>query len=167
MGGYRCHICGKDHDEPPFAFGAEYPASWYAVPEAERSSRCESTPDFCTIDGTLFFVRGNIEISVFDTHQRFSWGVWVSLSETSFKRSLQLLTTAGREREAPYFGWLNTFLPLYPETLNLKTLVHTQPVGTRPLIELEPTDHPLAVEQRQGISLQRVREIASKLLHAE
>ncbi|MFF2196379.1 hypothetical protein [Streptomyces sp. NPDC058157] len=40
--------------------------------------------------------------------------------------------------------------------LNLKTYVHTRPVG----------EHPLAVEQRTGITLDRVREIASAVLHA-
>jgi len=48
--------------------------------------------------------------------------------------------------------------------LNLKTLVHLRSGGLRPFIELEPTDHPLAVEQRNGISMTRVEEIAS-LLH--
>ena len=64
------------------------------------------------------------------------------------------------------FGWLSTHLPVYePSTVNLKTLVHTQPVGERPLLELEPTDHPLAVEQREGIDLARVQELAERLLH--
>ncbi len=40
-----------------------------------------------------------------------------------------------------------------------------QAVGQRPLIELEPTDHPLAAEQRAGITLARVQEIAETLLH--
>jgi hypothetical protein len=35
----------------------------------------------------------------------------------------------------------------------------------RPFIELEPTDHPLAIEQRTGISWERVREIAELVLH--
>ena len=44
---------------------------------------------------------------------------------------------------------------------------NTQPVGERPLIELEPTDHPLAVEEREGITLARVRAIAERVLHPE
>ena len=85
----------------------------------------------------------------------------------SFTRALSLWTTPGREREQPYFGWMSTELPLYlPSTLSLKTRVHTQAVGQRPLIELEPTDHPLAVEQHTGITLARVQEIAETLLHA-
>lgn len=74
--------------------------------------------------------------------------------------------TPGREDEKPYFGWLTTELPFYsPGTTNLKTNAHTRPVGQRPFIELEPTDHPLAVEQRTGITLDRVREIAETVLH--
>jgi hypothetical protein len=92
-------------------------------------------------------------------------GVWVSLSRTSYERMIALWDQPGRESEPPYFGWLQTALPYQPSTLNLKTMVHTQPVGERPLIELEPTDHPLAVEQRGGITLARVQEIAERMRH--
>jgi hypothetical protein len=80
---------------------------------------------------------------------------------------VELWTTPGRESEPPYFGWLCTFLPIYPSTVSLKTRVHIRPVGQRPFVELEPTDHPLAVEQRNGITMDRVREIAEILLHAQ
>ena len=51
------------------------------------------------------------------------------------------------------FGWFSTEPPGYSEsTLKLRTLIHTQPVGERPHIELEPTEHPLAVEQREGVT---------------
>jgi hypothetical protein len=79
---------------------------------------------------------------------------------------MDLWSTPGREQEPAYFGWLSTELPTYPvSTLNLKTHVHTDQVGTRPHVVLEPTEHPLAVEQRTGITMQRVREIAEVLLH--
>ena len=58
-----------------------------------------------------------------------------------------------------------TEIPIYqPTTLSLETHVHTQPVGARPLVELEHTDHPLAVEQRTGITVARVQQIAEALL---
>lgn len=72
----------------------------------------------------------------------------------------------GRESEEPYFGRLSTDLFLRsPSTINLKTRVHTRPLGHRPFIELEPTDHPLAVHQRTGITMERVRAIAEAVLH--
>ena len=81
--------------------------------------------------------------------------------------STEIWEQEGRETEPPFFGWLCTALPLYPDTLLLKTNVHMRPLGQRPLVELEPTDHPLAVEQRQGIRMTRVIEIAETLMHAE
>ena len=58
-------------------------------------------------------------------------------------------------------------VPCYPETLQLKTMVRTHRVGLRPLVELELTDHPLAVEQRVGITWRRVQEIAEAVLHGD
>ncbi len=47
----------------------------------------------------------------------------------------------------------------------MKARVHSRAVGTRPAIELQPRDHPLAVEQRSGISVDRVREIFELMQH--
>jgi hypothetical protein len=80
---------------------------------------------------------------------------------------MQLWETPGRETEPPYFGWLSTLLPGYPDTVQLKTNVHTRAVGRRPFIELEATDHPLAVEQREGITWDRVVEISEIVLHGQ
>jgi len=77
----------------------------------------------------------------------------------------ELWEVLGREKEPPYFGWLSTALPYYPDTLNLKTIVNTRPVGHRPVIELESTDHPLAIDQQNGISITQVKEINEFILH--
>ncbi|WP_043674167.1 DUF2199 domain-containing protein [Streptomyces xylophagus] len=122
--------------------------------------------DQCVIKGQHYFIKGLIEIPVIGSEDLFSWGVWVSLSRDNFARALDMWNTPGREAEKPYFGWLNTELSLYsPSTLNLKTNAHTRPLGRRPFVELEPTDHSLAVEQRAGITQDRVREIAEAVLH--
>ncbi|MFJ9823262.1 DUF2199 domain-containing protein [Streptomyces sp. NPDC101160] len=127
---------------------------------------CLLTSDECVIKAQHYFVKGLIEIPVIGSDEVFSWGVWVSLSRENFSRAADLWDTPGRESEKPYFGWLTTELPVYaPSTINLKTHVHTRPVGKRPLVELEPTEHPLAVEQRAGITTDRVREIAEALVH--
>lgn len=127
---------------------------------------CRLSSDQCVIQAQHYFVKGLIEIPVIGSDEVFSWAVWVSLSRENFARAADKWDTPGREAEAPYFGWLSTELSLYaPSTINLKTHVHTRPAGHRPRIELEPTEHPLAVEQRTGITLARVREIAETVLH--
>jgi hypothetical protein len=47
----------------------------------------------------------------------------------------------------------------------LKAALHVRPWPTRPFIELEPTEHPLAVEQREGIPRARVATIAAFVMH--
>lgn len=148
----------------PFAYGPHAPELYFQIPEEEREDRCIINSDMCVIDNEHFFVVGNLELPVKDSDQVFSWDIWVSLSEENFGRAYELWEDPSREEEPPYFGWLSSSLPMYPETLSLKTHVHTREVGQRPYIELEPTDHPLAIEQREGISLERVHEFARELL---
>jgi hypothetical protein len=156
--------CGNSKGGLSFCFGPPAPDFYVGIPEAERAKRSMLDTDLCVIDKTHYFIRGCLDIPIIGTQDVFRWLVWVSLSERNFNRAVGLWETLGRESEPPYFGWLSTTLPDYPETLNLKTNVHTGPVGERPRIELEPTSHPLAVEQRQGIPLSRAQNLANHIL---
>lgn len=118
------------------------------------------------VKGEHFFVRALIRLPVLDADHDFEWGVWVSVSEESFLRMSALWEQQRREAEPPIFGWLSTDVPIYaPSTLNLAAMVYTQPVGLRPLAQLEASEHPLTVEQHDGIRLTRVQEFAERLLH--
>lgn len=103
--------------------------------------------DLCIVDKSHFFIRGFIDLPILGSANKFSWLVWVSISEKTLNRASEIWEASGRENEPPYFGWLNTVLPYHPTTIQLKTNIHTQPVGFRPLIEVELTDHPLSREQ--------------------
>ncbi|WP_237296991.1 DUF2199 domain-containing protein [Streptomyces sp. 3211] len=145
-------------------YTAEAPAVW--DPAFADADDCLLSSDQCVIRARFYFVKGLVEIPVIGSDERFSWGVWVSLSRENFSQAADLWDTPGREFEEPYFGRLSTDLLAYsPTTLNLKTNLHTRPLGERPFVELEPTDHPLAVEQRTGITRDRVREIAAAVFH--
>jgi len=167
MNTFRCKICGELHEGPPLSYGATAPAAYYGVPEEQREKRCLLSSDQCVIDEEFFFVLGNIYLPILGEEETFNWTAWVSLSEANFNRASELWDTPGREKEPPYFGWLSTELPCYPSTLSLKTNVHTQPVGVRPVIEIQETDHPLYKEQKEGISRERVEEFATNILHGE
>jgi hypothetical protein len=160
-----CSQCGETHDDLPLCYGAEAPDLYASIPESERDARAELTSDLCVIDQQYFFVLGRICIPVRGSVDLFLWLAWVSLSQPNFERTLALWDTAGRESEPPYFGWLSTQLPVYPSTLNLKTSVHTMPVGERPTVIVRDEEHPLAQEQHQGISPSHLQAIAEQLLH--
>jgi hypothetical protein len=136
------------------------------VPEAERAGRGKLDSDVCVIDNgdsKNIFVRGRLEIPIVHHPELFVWGVWVSVSEKSFERIVELWHAPSIDNEPPKFGWLCNNIVLYPATMHLKTHLHLRSGGNRPLIELEPTDHPLAVEQRTGITIERVQDIAAAL----
>lgn len=129
----------------------------------QREGRVLMDSDLCIVDDRHHFIRGRLELPILGTQSTFVWLVWVSLSEKNFNRTVDLWETPGRENEPPYFGWLNTRLPGYPDTTQLKVNVHTLQVGKRPLIEVEHSDHQLAVEQHHGITKQRAESLAKQV----
>ncbi|MDH5353677.1 MAG: DUF2199 domain-containing protein [Gammaproteobacteria bacterium] len=165
MNTYCCKTCNELHEGPSLGYGAKVPAAYNDVPYLDREAECSITEDQCIIYGKYFFILGNIFLPIVDRKETFNWAVWVTLSEDDFYRSSELWENPGRENEPPYFGLLSTTLPFYPETINLKTDIFTQPVGVRPTIVLRDHDHPLVEEQKKGITWDRVEEIASMLKH--
>jgi hypothetical protein len=161
---WTCKCCGKQYNTLPLDWAFRAPDPWFAVPEAERDQRGKLDQDLCMIDNKDFFVRGCLEIPLIDANDCFTWGVWVSVSRENFERVLELWDATITDEDDPFFGWLCNDLDGYPTTYALKTMGHLRNSGKRPFIELEPTDHPLAVEQRQGISIKRVEEMMASLL---
>jgi hypothetical protein len=119
----------------------------------------EAGSDQCILDGKHFFILGNLDVPVRGSEEVLRWSVWSTLSEANFKRAAELWQMAGRESEAPYFGWLSNQIPGYPSTINIKALVHTQQVNVRPQIKVIEEDHPLATDQQNGIGPERLDEL--------
>lgn len=161
---FTCRLCGERHEGMP-ALAADAPLYYYAIPESEREKRCHLESEICIVDDKFYFIRSNILIPVAGLNQKFSWGVWVSLARENMWEYLDHYEDGDRNRHGPYFGWLSADFLVYPDSQNLKTRVHIQPPNERPHIELEPTDHPLAIEQREGISQERLAEIYATYLH--
>jgi len=153
---YKCSICGETHEGLP-DMGHDKPYYWHTIPAEERESRAWLTEDACVIDDEDFFIRGVLLIPVHDYDRDFGFGVWVSQKQENFMRYLD---EPDSSEIGPYFGWLSSEINYYEEsTLSLQTMAHFSGDGKRPTIELEPTDHPLAVDQREGITLAKAWEI--------
>jgi hypothetical protein len=136
------------------------------IPESEFPSRVDLTGDQCVVDEEHFLIRGHISIPLIGTNELFEWSVWCSLSEQSFLHACDRWFDENRVNDPPYFGWQMSRLPGYPDTTHLKTWVQSREVGRVPMITVfEPRDHPFALEQKNGITRERVREIAHIILH--
>ena len=162
----HCATCGETLETvSDLSFGA--PLHFEEIPEAERTARATLTSDTCTIDGQHFFVRGCLEVPVHGRGDKFVWGVWVSLSQPNYRQFLELFDQRDVAAVGPYFGWLCNRIPGYPDTLLLKTNVHLRTHPTRPAIELERTDHPLSVHQREGIDAAELESVIHEGLHGK
>jgi len=164
---FICATCGAEHDLDEISFGTEAPLQWALLSEDERA-RSLLSGEQCEIEseeGHSFYIRACLDIPIRGTDRAFTWGVWCSLSEQSYHEIADHWEDSNRRNIGPHFGWLCTKVPGYPDTAFLKTMVHQREVGVRPLVNLEATDHPLAVDQREGIEEERLRTIVVGLLH--
>jgi hypothetical protein len=154
---FICTTCGKPHTELP-DLGTDKPDTWWSVPEAEREHRIVLTSDTCVIDQANYYIRGVLLIPIHDHPNAFGFGVWVSQKRENFERYLANFDSADI---GPFFGWLCSRVGYFGEDdrYPLKTMVHFRGNGSRPIVQLEPDDHPLAVAQREGISLAKAWEI--------
>lgn len=161
---FKCSNCEEIHEgSPSFAYRAPDP---YLQQEKSVQEAGELGTDLCWYDdqdGRHYFVRVCLEIPIHGVTEPFMWGVWVSLSESSFNQYVE--TYDEPVTSDSYFGWFCNLLPYYERTYSIKTQVRPREGGVRPYLELEETDHPLSVDFHQGISIERAQEIAEAVMH--
>lgn len=160
----KCKVCGKTIEEIP-SFGFDKPVQYWDVPEDKIEEDVFLTSDSCVIAEKFFFIRGCLEIPIIGTDDYFEWGVWVSLKEENFFIWQDHYEVTKRSHIGPFFGWFSSRLPIYPDTQSLKTMVHIRDNGIRPYIELEKNEHPLSLDQQEGITMEKVHEIIHELSH--
>lgn len=163
---FDCPTCGEVHDLAELSFGTEAPEQWYLLTDEERAESHLSA-DQCVITAEgkrSFYLRAGLEIPIAGSEEVFLWGVWSSLSESSFDEVHERWTDSARSECGPHLGWLSTVIPGY-ESMFQKVRVHQRPPGQRPLIEVLEGQGELALHQQEGIAaLDLVKRVVS-LLH--
>jgi hypothetical protein len=156
-------MCDEWHEGFP-TLGYPEPDLVSQIPETERAKRLFLSSDYCVVDEKHFFVRCVLQLPIIGMDDEFGWGIWSSLSEPNF---IRYQDCSGDDRSAlgSMFGYMCNRLPRYPDTINLKLSLRPRNQELRPVATLEPTDHPLAVEQREGIALEKVLEFVGPWLH--
>jgi len=159
---YICSVCGESHREWP-ALTFYSPASYNELTMDEKNSIGKLDSDFCTIkyeDQIDKFIRVVLKQKVNDSDQNLDYGLWVSLSEKSY--SNYTANFSNKNHEEKYFGWLNSRIPEYENTINIPTTVQTKRGNERPeIIPHEDFDHEFVRDYYNGIK----REEAEKRIH--
>ena len=109
---YTCADCGQEHEDWP-ALVFPTPLSYMQLTDEEREE-VELTDDLCVIrkpEHTYYFIRVVMVQMVTDACQSLDYGVWVSLSEKSFKEYCE--NYDNKAFKTTYFGWLNNQIAPY------------------------------------------------------
>lgn len=159
-----CGCCGEAHGGL-FDLASWKPEFWPGAEEQQPNTNLSGathilTEDFCILEGEHHFVRAVLELPIIGAPgEVFGFGVWSTLSERNFRLYAQTFDSGEQDELGPWFGWFSNRLKGYPDTLNLKCQVRPRGGRQRPLIELDATDHPLAVEQQHGITFDHLLEL--------
>lgn len=150
---YICSTCGKEHEEWP-ALAYASPSYYHALSVEDREKFGELNDDICVIHHpgqTDRFIRCTLTQKVTDHCESLEYGLWVSLSETSFVDYLNSFNNP--EHEAGYFGWLGSDLPEYEFTQSMPMNVYARTGNRRPeIVPHENVEHPFVKDYYNGIT---------------
>lgn len=161
---WSCPCCGLKHGGL-FDLTCAKPDVWQGSEEWRPNSEIRTssnilTEDFCILNGEHFFVRCILSLPIITKPDiSFGFGAWATLSRKNFDLYLDTFDSGEQAGLGPWFGWFSNRLNGYPDTLNLRSQVRPRDGRQRPYIELESAEHPLALEQRNGITFDRLLEI--------
>ena len=121
----------------------------------------------CVVDEKHFFHRGRLTIPINDYEEDLVFNVWTSISEDNFRLRMDLWEDLSRTNQEPYFGWLQTQVPTYGDTINIKIIAIENEVGVIPSIKMIEENHKLTFHQKNGISLEIAKKIVNQILSNE
>jgi hypothetical protein len=164
---YKCASCDQIHEGlPDITF--EMPDMCHDVDVKARAETVLLTSDFCIMEGRHYFIRCVMEAPVHGFSQRFGWGVWCKVDWKSYKLCWDRFEDSDNDGIAPLKGTLANNLRHYPDTLGRSCTIQLQNDRMRPLAMLDNAEHPLAIHQIEGMSLQeaiaQAREIGALLV---
>ncbi|MEU8139914.1 DUF2199 domain-containing protein [Streptodolium elevatio] len=143
---FQCEVCGEPH-EAPLVHRFEAPDEWSGAMAAHEMASYLSLWG-CEIEGVGDFLRGSIEIPVPSLDEVFTWDVWVQ----TYRVPTWGPTISGD-------AVLANRLPYDPWTKEPPVSIRRRSGQAALFTPVDPA-HPLAVEQRRGMTPARVCEIA-------
>jgi hypothetical protein len=173
--GFACS-CGETH-VGLFPLQMLAPVGWPGSTTAESDEALRMEGDFlsycyCVREGKYFSVRVRLPLPLEGTREwAFMFTAWVALDRPDFEGyvAARKANTLTQNARAP--ARLVNRLSTYDDTFRLMGSAYQQNDGGLPYFLTDPqqqdgrNNHPLAIDQRRGISLDRVFEIYAAQAH--
>jgi hypothetical protein len=164
--GYVCRACGQHHTGLPLAWGADAPEVLRQVPRPEWRSRVKLTSDVCRLDRRRYFVRACLMVPIRERGDAFGHLVWVELARDTYRDVRSVWRELRGKPFPPYAGQLASALPYAQPTLGTRVTLHWTGSGRRPDAVVDPSQHEVGRDQREGISVAQAYAFASAYHHA-
>ena len=164
---FKCNCCGKIYDNIPLTFGNDYPAFYNSIPKNEIKNRIEYQKSLCVIDEKYFFHRVRLEIPILDYSENLNFDIWTTISEDNFIKRNDDWNNPERINNEPYFGRLENEIPTYSDTFHLETTSRESEIGLIPKLEIIDKNHPLYLDQQNGITLEKAQKIVQQILEKQ
>lgn len=165
---YTCSECGETHEGVPSIY-FDKPFYYFEVEEADQHLT-EVREGGCSVvlDGERhYFVHCLLELHIHEMDEPLEIVMWMSLSAPNYEKFYALKGQEIGEDVAPMVGWLSSRIPTFEGMEELVGRIWLQDGDALPILELQPTDHPLSVCAQEGISKEQVVEILSVLGHGK
>jgi hypothetical protein len=166
-----CSSCGIEHDLSDLEPSFERPDAYFEIPCEERAARSWNADTMCVLHDPdapdRHFLRVVLPIPVRGEERWFCWGVWVEVTEADLTTVYDHWNDPDQANRPPFPARLANGLLDMPPTLGLEGSVRLTSPTTVPSFALAPEcDHPLAVDQREGVYPERLLEWLAPVLHA-
>jgi hypothetical protein len=163
--GFVCSVCGEFHNERMLDIRLTLPDSIHELSTDERNRRARLSEDFAVLDERAFYLRGLVEIPIPELETRFAYGAWLQVDERDFRHLLEHWDDPDQGSFDAVDATLANELAPYRDTAGLSARLRPVSADLLPTADLVATDHPLAADQRNGISSARADELAAVVLH--
>ncbi len=164
---YICSSCGKEHAGLPTDWGFKLPDVVFSLSYLDKYRRSRSNADLCTLDESRYFLRGLLPVPLSGQDDEFSWGIWVEIDKPIHDLYLSHYND-DLSGEHPALGFIANAIPAFSGLGSEPVEIRFSDAKSRPSFYLLPSSaHPLAAEQRSGISPHRHHQYLEACGHFE
>ena len=158
-----CRQCGEQHTVDSLELTFFRPDAVVELSEVERARDADESDDLCVISGGRFFIRATLPIPVLESETPYRIGVWVEAEEADFRRVYELWNDEHQVNEPPFSVTLANTIPTVQDTRGLGAELRLTGPTTRPEVFIICSGHPLAGQQRHGVTPHRAYEYTASV----
>ncbi|MFK7773140.1 MAG: DUF2199 domain-containing protein [Saprospiraceae bacterium] len=160
---YLCEICGKKHDVY-YGVGSPEPDCMHSLSEDEKDKRVEQKSEkMLLLDKSFFMIKGTIFFEIKDISEWFRFEIWASIEVNYYLEKVKEYENGITDK--PIYGKLENDVFFYENAKGAKVDVIFPTEGDEVVFEVLEENHPMTIDQKNGISKEQLIRWMQKMNH--